>query len=123
MPHATDVTDAQWAVLAPLLVAPGKPGRKHADLRTVVNGLLYVSHTPLPVEVPASGVRVVVACMEPVLQMVCEWHVDKSAGRAARDGTHEARSRRLAKSFENTTGSATGWLEVACIADVLAKAA
>ena len=32
-------------------------------------------------------------------------------------------SRRLAKSFENTTGSATGWLEVACIADVLTKAA
>jgi len=29
------------------------------------------------------------------------------------------RSRRLAKSFENTTASATGWLQVACIADVL----
>jgi putative transposase len=29
------------------------------------------------------------------------------------------RSRRLAKSFENTTASATGWLQVACIADIL----
>jgi len=29
------------------------------------------------------------------------------------------RSRRLAKSFENTATSATGWLHVACIADIL----
>jgi len=29
------------------------------------------------------------------------------------------RSRRLAKSFENTTTSATGWLQVACIATTL----
>lgn len=31
-----------------------------------------------------------------------------------------ARSRRLAKSFENTAGSATGWLQVACLRGVLA---
>ncbi len=29
------------------------------------------------------------------------------------------RSRRLAKSFENTTSSANGWLQVACLATVL----
>jgi putative transposase len=29
------------------------------------------------------------------------------------------RSRRLAKSFENTTTSMTGWLQVACIATTL----
>jgi putative transposase len=29
------------------------------------------------------------------------------------------RSRQLAKSFENTTTSATGWLQVACIATTL----
>lgn len=44
-PNATDLTDAQWVVLEPLLLPPGKPGPKHADLREVVNGLLYVSHT------------------------------------------------------------------------------
>lgn len=44
------------------------------------------------------------------------WRVEVAHGRLAW-------SRRLAKSFENTAGSATGWLEVACIADVLAKAA
>jgi putative transposase len=33
------------------------------------------------------------------------------------------RSRRLAKSFENTTSSATGWLQVACVAWLLAQLA
>lgn len=43
--NATDLTDAQWVVLEPVLARDGKPGRKHSDLRQVVNGLLYVSHT------------------------------------------------------------------------------
>lgn len=43
--NATDLTDAQWVVLEPVLLRDGKPGRKHADLRTVVNRLLDVSHT------------------------------------------------------------------------------
>ena len=33
------------------------------------------------------------------------------------------RSRRLAKSFENTTSSATGWLQVACVALLLQQLA
>ncbi|MGH3636246.1 MAG: hypothetical protein ACRDTS_19590, partial [Mycobacterium sp.] len=37
------------------------------------------------------------------------WRVEVAHGRLGR-------SRRLAKSFENTTASATGWLQVACIA-------
>jgi putative transposase len=37
------------------------------------------------------------------------WRVEVAHGRLGR-------SRRLAKSFENTTTSATGWLQVACIA-------
>ena len=40
------------------------------------------------------------------------WRVEVAHGRLGR-------SRRLAKSFENTTASATGWLQVACIADIL----
>jgi putative transposase len=40
------------------------------------------------------------------------WRVEVAHGRLGR-------SRRLAKSFENTTGSATGWLLVACIATTL----
>ena len=40
------------------------------------------------------------------------WRVEVAHGRLGR-------SRRLAKSFENTTNSATGWLQVACIATTL----
>ena len=40
------------------------------------------------------------------------WRVEVAHGRLGR-------SRRLAKSFENTTTSATGWLHVACIATAL----
>ena len=40
------------------------------------------------------------------------WRVEVAHGRLGR-------SRRLAKSFENTTTSATGWLRVACIATML----
>jgi transposase len=40
------------------------------------------------------------------------WRVEVAHG-------HLGRSRRLAKSFENTTCSATGWLQVACVATTL----
>jgi putative transposase len=40
------------------------------------------------------------------------WRVEVAHGRLGR-------ARRLAKSFENTTTSATGWLHVACIATTL----
>ena len=42
------------------------------------------------------------------------WRVEVAHGRLGR-------SRRLAKSFENTTTSATGWLQVACIASTLRR--
>lgn len=45
MPYPSDLTDEQWMLLAPFLVPPGKPGREHGDLRTVVNGVLYITHT------------------------------------------------------------------------------
>lgn len=46
MSYSTDLTDEQWALLAPAFNAPGKRGRKHApDLRTVVDAMLYNSHT------------------------------------------------------------------------------
>ena len=40
------------------------------------------------------------------------WRVEVAHGQLGR-------SRRLAKSFENTTCSATGWLQVACVATTL----
>jgi len=46
MSYSSDLTDEQWALLGPVLNAPGKRGPKHApDLRLVVDAMLYVSHT------------------------------------------------------------------------------
>ena len=46
MSYPSDLTDEQWALLEPVLNAPGKRGRKHADdLRTVVDAMLYIAQT------------------------------------------------------------------------------
>lgn len=42
--YPSDLPDEQW-LLEPLLRRPGKPGRKHTDLRTVVDGILYITRT------------------------------------------------------------------------------
>jgi putative transposase len=50
---------------------------------------------------------------QPVFRPIRQaWRVEVAHGRLGR-------SRRLAKSFENTTASATGWLQVACVATTL----
>jgi transposase len=47
--YETDVTDAQWEILHPLLPTPtwtpGSRGRPPRPLRRVVNGMLYVNKT------------------------------------------------------------------------------
>lgn len=45
MGYPSDVTDAQWELLFPLLSPSSKRGPKHADLRTVVNAIRYVART------------------------------------------------------------------------------
>ena len=42
--YPTDLTDAQWRLLAPLVPAPKPGGRpRSADMREVVNAILYVA--------------------------------------------------------------------------------
>ena len=47
--YPTDVSEAQWEVLQPLLPTstwrPGGPGRQPRDLRCVMNGLFYINKT------------------------------------------------------------------------------
>ena len=45
-PYPTDLTDAQWAILEPL-IPPAKPGGRprEVDMREVINGLLYILRT------------------------------------------------------------------------------
>ena len=49
--YPTDLTDAQWALLEPLL-PPAKPGGRPraVDLRAIVNAILYVTRTGVPWE-------------------------------------------------------------------------
>ena len=43
--YETDLTDEQWALLDPLLPPPKPLGRPRADLREVLNGLLYLNRS------------------------------------------------------------------------------
>ena len=44
--YPSDVTDAQWAILEPLVAKPGPMGRPvKLDLRAIVNALLYMSRS------------------------------------------------------------------------------
>jgi len=47
IPHRyqTDLTDDQWSLLQPYMPAPAKTGRPRADLREVLNGILYLVRT------------------------------------------------------------------------------
>lgn len=46
MSYPSDLTDAQWGLLEPLLCPSSKRGPKHGgDLRRVVDAMLYVTHT------------------------------------------------------------------------------
>lgn len=44
-PYRSDLTDAQWQRIQPLLPKPARAGRTRADDREVINGILYVLAT------------------------------------------------------------------------------
>nr|WP_246250097.1 IS5 family transposase [Actinomadura litoris] len=43
-----ELTDAQWAVIEPLLPVNGKPGGRWSDHRRVINGILFRARTGVP---------------------------------------------------------------------------
>jgi len=47
-PYFTDLTDAQWELLAPLLQLPDGGAPKTTDVREVINGILYHLRTGCP---------------------------------------------------------------------------
>ena len=45
-PYPTDLTDAQWALIAPLVQQPPGPGRpRQIDMREVLNAIFYIVRT------------------------------------------------------------------------------
>ena len=107
--YPSDLTDEQWALLEPLFNAPGK--RVVRTCATVVDAMLYIAQTGGPWRyLPESFGR---DHKQPVFRPIRHaWRVEVAHGRFGR-------SRRVAKSFGNTTASATGWFQVACIAPTL----
>ena len=48
-PYPSDLTDEQWAILAPMLPAPHENCRpRQADMREVMNAILYLLRTGCP---------------------------------------------------------------------------
>ena len=59
-PYATDLSDAQWTLIAPLIVLPTGGAPKTTDLREIVNAILYQLRTGcqwhlLPHDFPPEG--------------------------------------------------------------------
>ncbi len=48
--YRSDLTDAQWQRISPLLPKPKRRGRKPADDREIINGIMYVLATGCPWE-------------------------------------------------------------------------
>jgi putative transposase len=47
--YPTDLTDAQWSILAPLIPSPKPGGRPRSiDMREVVNAIFYVLRDGIP---------------------------------------------------------------------------
>ena len=42
-PYDSDLTDAQWKLIEPMLPPPKRRGRPRADLREIINALIYVA--------------------------------------------------------------------------------
>ena len=118
--YPSDLTDAQWALLEPLLrerdpVGPGRPAR--VDLREVMNALLYLKQTACPWRYlphdlpPRSTVHYYFAqwtadgTLEEVLRRLRE-RVRRAAGRAAQPTAGVMDSQTI-KSVEAT--QAVGW--------------
>jgi transposase len=52
--YPSDVTDAQWAILEPLLPQPDPDGRPlEIERREIVNAIFYVLESRVPLAIPA----------------------------------------------------------------------
>ena len=67
--YASDLTDAEWAVLEALLAPPSSPGRpRKTDLREVMNAILYMARS-------GCQWRVLLRLRDLLVKMVLELHL------------------------------------------------
>jgi len=89
--YASDLTDAQWTVLQPMLPPPSKRGRPPIDRRRIINALLYIAKAGvqwrlLPHDFPA---------WQTVYHVFRKWTVDN---------TWEALNAQLRATVRNSVG-------------------
>ena len=113
--YQTDLTDAEWRVIAPHLPVPRAMGRpREWPMREIVNGIFYVMRAGcawrlMPNDLPPWGT---------IYRWFAVWRDD---GRFETDKPRErffawiGRNRKLAKDFEATIDSARAFLYAASI--------
>jgi len=57
--YPSDLTDAQWALLDPMLPQTNPLGRPPSPVRPIFNGILYVLRGGHPLALSAQGIRAV----------------------------------------------------------------
>jgi transposase len=118
MAYPTDVTDAQWALLEPVLGRGSRGPRPVLGRRTVLNAILYQARTGCQWRYLAGpiarehGVNVEIKHRE---RLPGEFKPIKPLWRVEDAFAELGRWRRLARSFEATPASATAWVQVACV--------
>ena len=77
--YPSDLTDAQWNVLAPLLPAAKPGGRpRTVDIQEVVNGILYVVRNGWYVASHASRLAALGYCVVVFSQVETGWYMGTS---------------------------------------------
>ena len=119
MAYTTDLTDEQWSLLEPVFNTPGKRERTEREVASRLD-LVLVDRG-----VTAAAAKTLGRCHALEVRPV-GWDDKRPVFRPIRHARRVevahgclGRFRRLAKSFENTTTSANGWLQVECIATTL----
>ena len=73
--YPSDLTDAEWALIAPMIPPAKRGGRKRSvDVREVLNGIFYRAVHGLPVECTAQGSAAEVDGVRLFRSMGVGWH-------------------------------------------------
>jgi putative transposase len=95
MSYPSDLADDQWELLEPVFNTPGKRGRKHSDdLRGVVDAMLYIAQTGMPVALPSGVVGALDAGLVTVPPLVAQRNLGAGPVGVARGHTRDGRAGR-----------------------------
>src|SRR6476661_5261418 len=106
--YASDVTDAEWALIEPHMPAVKRLGLpRETELRAVLDAILYIARTGCQWRMPIEIVKRAADAAGFVL-LPRRWVVERTLAWLNRN-------RRLAKDFEATIASAKAWVYIASV--------